>query len=111
MTVYVTQATSKHNLAQATRFGELAALLPERTNITLSPQPVVRELQVQLKNFSDDDHLLLLGDPLAIALAFSAAAAANGGRVSVLKWDKGLDNYYQVKVDVYDRRAPEELPC
>lgn len=105
--VFVTQDTSL-NLAKATRFGRLISLLPRNANITLSPQPTLRELKRKLDGFGDADHLLLLGDPLAIGLAIFVAAEMNVGRVRVLKWDKEMNDYYSVAVDLFDRVKKQE---
>ena len=73
--VYVTQAT-QHDLASAQNFGALVTLLKQAKDQTFAPQPVLRELKNKLKDFSDEDFLLLVGDPVAMALAVNAAAEA-----------------------------------
>ena len=98
--VFVVQDTSL-NLAKATRFGELEALLPRNITITMQPDSILAELRRRLREFTSDDYLLLTGDPLAIALAVTAAGAANEGIVTVLKWDRELGDYYPVRVDLY----------
>ena len=103
MTVYVTQASSKHNLAKALRFGTLVPLTPEHTNLMLASQPVVRHLRQQLRGFTDLDHLLPLGSPAVIGAAIALAAQANHGRVKVLQWDRGINDYYEVSLDLLDR--------
>lgn len=102
-TVYVVQDTTRLNLSKATRWGRLTALLPENNRITLSPQPCLRELRQKLKDFDDDDSLLMLGDPVAMGLAFAVASEMNRGRVRCLKWDKELGDYYEITVDFYDK--------
>ena len=100
--VYVTQDTDL-DLAKATVYGELVPLLPRKKNITLSPQPVIRELRQKLRNFTDADYLLLIGDPVAIILAGMVTAEMNNGRIRTLKWDRLINNYYPVTIDFYDR--------
>ena len=104
--VYVVQESTL-NLAKATRFGELIALLPGRTNIVMSPQPIIRELRKKLKDFNDEDFLLTIGDPAAIAVCSMMAAEINAGKIKLLKWDNHLKDYYVVKVDLHDRAARE----
>lgn len=105
--VYVVQETSKLNLAKASQFGTLIGLLPESTHITMSPQPVLRELRRKLKHFTDNDYLLLIGDPVAIAMAVYIASEANVGRVRCLKWDNAMKGYYTVNIDLLDRMKEE----
>jgi hypothetical protein len=105
-TVYVVQSSSRLNLSRATRFGRLEALLPEVQNIVVSTAPCLRELRRKLKDFSDEDHLLLIGDPIAIALAVYVAAEVNNGRVNVLKFDRYIGrhgDYFKLSIDMLDR--------
>lgn len=101
--VFVVQDNSNLNLAKATKYGHLTSLLPQQTNITMSPQPVLRQLRTRLKSFTDQDFLLLLGDPIAIALAAVIASEVNNGRVKFLKFDRGLNDYFIVSADIHDR--------
>lgn len=104
--VFVVQQTDL-DLTKATRFGELVPILPRHSNISMSAMPVIRELRRMLKGFSDDDFILPNGDPLAIGLAVAVAAEANRGRFRALKWDKRLNDYYVVSVDMVDRPRVE----
>ena len=96
MTVYIVQEVSGRNLLPARKFGELEVLLPERTNLMLSPGPEIAKLKRKLMNFSDEDYLLLIGDPAAIGICCAIAAMFNGN-FSVLKWDRQEMTYYPVK--------------
>lgn len=100
--VYVTQATP-HDLASAQDFGELVTLLKQAKDQTFAPQPVFRELKQKLKDFTDDDFLVLVGDPVAMALAVNAAGLANNGRVKLLKWSQKHTRYYPIEIDLHDR--------
>lgn len=100
MTVYVVQEVSGRDIVGAMKYGELQALLPPGNQVVLSSQPVVRSLIRSLKNFSDDDYLLCMGDPTAIGIATAVAARYNRGRIKFLKWDKREHTYYPVQVDV-----------
>ena len=105
-TVYVTQATP-HDLAPASKFGDPVILLKSSRDQTYAPQPVLRELKSLLSGFRDQDYLLLVGDPVAMALAVNAAAMANSGRVRLLKWSQKHSDYFPVSIDLYDR--PETI--
>ena len=104
--VYVVQDT-KLNLSKAYRWSnKLVAILPATYNVVISAQPCLRLLRQKLKDFSDNDLLLLLGDTIAIGMALHVAAEMNNGYVRCLKWDRGLNDYFELPVDLYDR--PEE---
>jgi hypothetical protein len=105
--VYVVQEPEGKNILAAKKFGKLEALLPSG-QIMLSSGPSVLKLRRKLQKFCDDDYLLLIGDPIAIALAAMIAGASNAGRVKFLKWDKQERQYYPVEVDIY-RRMDEKF--
>lgn len=86
------------DITPALAYGELELLLPAG-NVVLTPGPMMQELARKLKHFSDDDYLLPLGDPAAIGAACIEAAAANRGRVKMLKWDRETRKYYVVTLE------------
>ena len=55
---------------------------------------------VRLKDFNDNDYLLLMGDPAIIALAGAVASDVNGGRFKILKWDRDEKKYYDIEIDL-----------
>ena len=61
-----------------------------------------------LKNFNDDDYLLLIGDPTIIGVACSVASDINMGRYKVLKWDRRREKYYPLEFDITGRRKNDE---
>ena len=98
--VFVIQETMKHNLLPATAFGELVFLLPPGAQVSFSPGPMVVRMERFLKNFTDEDFLLLIGDPAAMGLAGALAAKHNNGKFKLLKWDKREMKYYPIQVDI-----------
>ena len=105
--VYIVQE-SDLNISKARTFGRFEILLERGKNLTMTTQPVLRELRQKLKNFSDRDYLLLLGDPSAIAMTVFVAAEMNNGRVQVLKYDRELRGYYELRIDFYGKGWPNE---
>jgi len=113
-TVFVTQEPMRrqpngswepiYDLSPAAAYGKLEVLLDPRTSI-LSPGPVVFEMRKRLRNFCDDDHILAMGDPIAIGIASAMAADANRGRVAMLKWDRETRNYIRVQFDMRDTKV------
>jgi|TARA_R110000796_G_scaffold76796_1_gene171651 hypothetical protein len=108
MTVFVVQEVLGRNLAPAMKFGKLQLLLGAKTNLMLGTTNVVRELKKHLIDFNDDDYLLLMGDPAAIGLVCAVAAQHNGGKFTVLKWDRQEAMYYPVSIDVHGYSPPKE---
>ena len=100
MTVYVVQEVPKFNVLPARKYGELELMLPPG-QITLSAGPTVNRLNHKLREFTDMDYLLLIGDPLAIGLAVAIASNANRGNVRLLKWDRQEKQYYPLNVNLY----------
>lgn len=108
MTVYVVQEPVKRvhgelvpamDLSPAVAYGELDFLLPG-SNISLAPAPMVRALRKKLLSFTDDDYLLAVGSPSAIAAAAAVASNLNRGRFNLLQWDGRERRYYNIPVDV-----------
>jgi hypothetical protein len=90
----------KHDLSPAQQYGELRVLLHHRTTIEheRSTSWVVSKMNLLLRNFCDQDYLLLVGHPSLIGLALALAAANNDGRVKQLIWDSRHRFYTPVEV-------------
>ena len=102
MTVYVVQEVPNRNVLPAQKYGDLILMLPPG-DVVLSAAPTVSRLRKKLKDFNDDDYILPMGDPIAIALAGEIASDINNGKVQFLKWDRQERLYYPVKSNIYGR--------
>lgn len=100
MTVYLTQEVRNRDFSQALSYGDIVVLVPAMEQATVSTLPVVHRMLRKLVKFTDDDYLLLSGDPVAIATAAALAAHYNGGRFKVLKWDRLMERYLPLQVDL-----------
>lgn len=109
MTVYVIQESAGRNILSAKDFGELEVLLPPNSNIVLSSGPTVRRLKKGLASFTDDDYLLLMGDPAAIGIACAVAARANHGKMNLLKWDRLSSEYFPISINLVKTEDIEEM--
>lgn len=89
----------KHDLTPASVYGDLEVLI-NRNNIGIAAQPIVADLRHRLRDYSDDDYILSVGDPVAIGLAISVASDANRGRVNVLKWDRQTRKYIALNANI-----------
>ena len=102
MTVYVLQEMGR-NIRSAEKFGDLKVVLPDNKQIVLSSGPLTFKLKHTLKDFNDDDYLLLMGDPAIIAVAGAVVSDVNGGKFKVLKWDRDEKKYYDIEIDLKGR--------
>lgn len=112
--VYITQEPTRRNrntgaleatidFTPASRYGELQEPMLPPGNVMLSPAPMIAKLRHDLRNFDDDDYLIPVGDPTAMAAAPSICAHFNNGRYTILKWDRATRSYIAVKIDITGR--------
>jgi len=99
MTVYVIQEVPKFNISGATRYGDIEVILPPG-NMYFSTESTVKKAYDKLKDFKPGDYLLCIGDPIAIAICFAAAASMVNGKINLLKWDRQNQIYVPVKIDL-----------
>ena len=114
-TVYViqeihgtTSGTPKINIMGASKYGELKFLLPELSQMIFSPGPLIFKLRNLLKNFKQDDYLLLTGDPAIIGVACSIVSDMTNGKYNLLKWDKQERQYYPIEINLYEKGEIDE---
>ena len=91
------------NIRSAEKFGELKVCLPDNRQIVLSSGPMVFKLKQELKDFNENDYLILMGDPAIIAAAGAIVSENNNGRFKVLKWDRDEKMYYDIEIDLRGR--------
>lgn len=112
-TVYVVQNHSfydektgltkpKFNLDPAKKFGDLVFLLSPM-NVPSKPEAAIKKLRKKLSNFSDDDHLLCIGNPCFIGWAVAVASHANEGKVKMLQWNGERKTYYSISAEGLDQ--------
>ena len=73
----------------------------------LSSDSIVDQLKTSLKDFSDEDYLLLIGDPSIIGIACSVACDINMGYYKVLKWDRKREKYHPIEVNIRRNKNDE----
>ena len=100
MTVFIIQEMRGRDISDASEFGDLEILLPAKEQASFSTQPTIRRMVRSLSKFSDDDYLLLAGDPAGIAIAGALAAQNNRGYFKMLKWDRLDQKYYPLEVNL-----------
>lgn len=103
--IFVVSETGQHNITSAMNFGELDVILPPNAQVAFSAVPTVRRIQRKLASFTDEDYLLFIGDPTAIAIVSAVAAEVNNGRFKCLKWDKQERRYIPIQVDLHPKKG------
>ena len=93
--------TPKINIIGATEFGDLKVLLPENSQIILSPAYVIQTLKQKLREYKEKDYLLLTGDPAIIGVACSIVSDITNGKYNLLKCDKQERKYYPVETNLH----------
>ena len=93
----------KINIMGASNYGKFKFLLPEFSQMIFSPGPLVYKLRQGLKNFNENDHLLLTGDPALIGVACSIVSDITNGKYNLLKWDKQERKYYPIEINLYEK--------
>ena len=114
-TVYVIQEIAgtqagnpKINIMGASQYGKFKFLLPEFSQMIFSPGPLIYKLRKGLKDFKQNDYLLLTGDPAIIGVACSIASDITNGKYNLLKWDRQERQYYPIKINLYEKGKIDE---
>jgi hypothetical protein len=107
-TVFLVQENPYISVISAADYGEIVVLFESGQQIMFSPQPAIRKLKRKLKDFNDDDYLLMMGDPAAMGIACCVAAEMNRGKFNILKWDKKAQRYYPVSVNLNEKGEIDE---
>ena len=98
----------KINIIGAQKYGDFKFLLPEFSQIIFSPGTLIYKLRKGLKNFNENDHLLLTGDPAIIGVACSIVSDITNGKYNLLKWDKQERKYYPISINLYEKGEVDE---
>jgi hypothetical protein len=99
------QQVQMFDFSDAERFGELVIVLD--AEIKPTAQVVVeRALWAALGDFTQDDYLLLTGNPIIMSLASAVALDLTGGHCKFLQWS-GEKKAYEV-IEYRDFWGPED---
>ena len=89
-------------------YGKLKVLLREDSQVVMSPGPIKFKLERLLKDFNDNDYLLLSGDPQIIFMVGAIIAKVNNGKAKSLKWDRQEQMYYPLDFNLYEKGEIDE---
>ena len=93
----------KINIMGASKYGEFKFLLPEFSQLIFSPGPLIFKLRKALRDYTEEDYLLLTGDPAIIGVACSIVSDITNGKYQLLKWDKQERKYYPIKINLHEK--------
>ena len=87
-------------------YGDPVILLPTG-RVSLAPGPTIDMLHDKLRDITDFDYIVSVGDPSAIFIAAMVVANRNNGKCNLLKWDKTSKKYIKVAIDIHYRTRKE----
>ena len=98
----------KINILGAAEYGTFKFLLPELSQMIFSPGPLIFKLRKGLKDYTNEDFLLLTGDPAIIGVACSIVSDITNGKFNLLKWDKQERKYYPIHINLFEKGEIDE---
>lgn len=90
------------DVTPALKYGELV-ILSQHNNSMFASVPMIRHFREKLKDFSDEDYILPVGDPVTIAAVAAVAADINDGYFKMLKWDKKQREYLVIEINAWGK--------
>lgn len=98
--------------AGATQFGDLRYVLSWKDTQVIEPRAdrLVWKIRQALRDFSEHDFIIPIGDPTVIQLVGIIAGELAGGRYRVLQWDNQLGRYDVIEVDIHCQPPRSVLP-
>ena len=85
----------RFDLSAASQYGKFTFLLSP-TATPRNPESILRDLRQGLREFTERDYLLLVGNPCLIGWAAAIAANLTEGQLSFLQWDQREQSYVVV---------------
>lgn len=98
MTVFVVQDSPGKNLQPAMKFGKLKVLCPTGDR-PFAIEYDVRRIYDGLMNYTPNDFILPIGDPVLIGVAVALAAERARGSIQILKYDRQERMYIPVPIN------------
>lgn len=100
--IYTTQDNPYLDLSPALDFGdEIITLLP-RGDMNFSTRHSANTIRLGLEDFKPTDYLLMMGDPIGIALTVLIVSRLLplGASLNLLKWNKQTGVYLPIKLSL-----------
>lgn len=84
----------------ALEYGELIECVPGDADFTMPISRAIALMETSLKDFSERDYLLAIGEPTLIAAAAIICASHTEGRMKMLRWSRTERRYNPVEFTV-----------
>src|SRR6266550_2638775 len=88
------------DMLQLLDFGSVEVLLEPGEQVTFNSASTVRRIASKMLNYRPQDFVVAAGDPVAIMIVGSYAAACTGGIFNILKWDRMERRYFKVPINL-----------
>ena len=102
--VYVLQHPPANiNILSASDYGYLVICLPlygPESQVVFSSSPFVFKMRKNLRDFREQDYILLTGDPAIIGISTAIVSDKTNGIFKLLKWDRREAKYYPIAFDL-----------
>lgn len=91
---------NKYDFTPASYYGDIVFLLPHGNIYRSKLQGVIEVLNKSLANFTTNDFVLMIGDPVAIATTIMIASTKTNGCINILKFDRKLQEYNSYSINL-----------
>lgn len=91
----------KFDMTSAEAHGSLEYLLSP-TARPFNSESIVADLHKRLQYFTDEDFLLLVGNPCLIGMAVAIASYYNGGKINMLQWSGKESKYFPISTCLFE---------
>ena len=88
------------SMDKAEKWGEITYILSSSAH-PFSPDLVLGDIHEKLSTFSDDDLLLLVGNPTLIGMVTAIAGYYNDGSIRLLQWSGRHSEYTEISAKLY----------
>ena len=70
------------------------------SQVVFSSSPFVFKMRKNLRDFREQDYILLTGDPAIIGISTAIVSDKTNGVFNLLKWDRREAKYYPIAFDL-----------
>ena len=103
--VYVTTNTKLPNggyrdISDCERFGKPIIMFENPKQVQVNSSRFAFSVEKKLKNFTSQDYLLLMGDPVLIGIICAVASKITNNNFKVLKWDRETAIYIPITIEI-----------
>lgn len=89
------------DISPANKYGDIFVMLPPEAS-RLRPANLVKQLRAAMQDYSENDFILAIGDPVCIAIVAALANRACSP-MRMLKWDHRMRDYTLSSIDINEQ--------